>query len=58
MCSHGMYFWPVSPRKFATSFELAIDARSPEAAEASAREMCDRLLANPVTEDYTLVVED
>jgi phosphoribosylformylglycinamidine synthase len=39
------------------AIELAIDARSPEAAEASAREMCDRLLANPVTEDYSLVVE-
>ena len=40
------------------AIELAIEARSRDAAEASAREMCERLLANPVTEDYSLVVED
>ena len=37
--------------------ELAIDAASPEAAEAAARKMCERLLANPVTEDFSLAVE-
>lgn len=39
------------------AIELAIDAPSAEAAEASARRMCERLLANPVTEDFTLAVE-
>ena len=32
-------------------------ATRPEA-EARVRQMCDKLLANPVTEDYLLVVED
>ena len=39
------------------AIELAIDAASPEAAEAAARKMCERLLANPVTEDFSLTVE-
>jgi len=50
-------FEGASDVRIGRAIELAIDARSPEAAEASAREMCDRLLANPVTEDYSLVVE-
>ena len=37
------------------AIELAIDAASPEAAEAAARKMCERLLANPVTEDYEII---
>jgi phosphoribosylformylglycinamidine synthase len=32
--------------------ELDVDAVSPEAAAARIREMCDKLLANPVIEDY------
>jgi phosphoribosylformylglycinamidine synthase len=32
--------------------ELEIDATSRAAAEAQVREMCDKLLANPVIEDY------
>jgi phosphoribosylformylglycinamidine synthase len=32
--------------------ELDIDAESRESAEARIREMCDKLLANPVIEDY------
>ena len=32
--------------------ELEVDAASREAAEARVREMCDKLLANPVIEDY------
>jgi len=39
------------------AIELALDAESPDAAETLARAMCDRLLANPVTEDYELAVE-
>ncbi|MBA3659035.1 MAG: phosphoribosylformylglycinamidine synthase subunit PurS [Gemmatimonadales bacterium] len=38
------------------AIELAIEADSPADAERRVREMCDRLLANPVTEDYTLDV--
>ena len=39
------------------AIELDVDAASGDAAEGRAREMCDRLLANPVTEDYELRVE-
>ena len=39
------------------AIELSIEAASPEAAEAAARKMCERLLANPVTEDFMIEVE-
>ncbi|MGQ0703762.1 MAG: phosphoribosylformylglycinamidine synthase subunit PurS [Gemmatimonadales bacterium] len=34
-----------------------VGAESAEAARERVREMCDRLLANPVTEDYEIAVE-
>jgi phosphoribosylformylglycinamidine synthase len=37
--------------------EIEVDAGSRDEAEARARLMCDRLLANPVTEDYQIEVE-
>jgi phosphoribosylformylglycinamidine synthase len=37
--------------------EIEVDAGSRDEAEARARLMCDRLLANPVTEDYQVEVE-
>ncbi|MEO8228077.1 MAG: phosphoribosylformylglycinamidine synthase subunit PurS [Gemmatimonadota bacterium] len=39
------------------AIELDVAATSRDAAVARAKEMCDRLLANPVTEDYTVEVE-
>ncbi|HEX5385986.1 MAG TPA: phosphoribosylformylglycinamidine synthase subunit PurS [Gemmatimonadales bacterium] len=39
------------------AIELDVSAGSRAEAEARARLMCDRLLANPVTEDYTVAVE-
>ena len=38
---------------------IALDVAAPTAADAEARvrTMCDRLLANPVTEDYDIAVE-
>lgn len=39
------------------AIELALEAESPAAAEAMARAMCERLLANPVTEDFVIEVE-
>ena len=38
---------------------IALDVTAPSAAEAEARvrTMCERLLANPVTEDYEIAVE-
>jgi phosphoribosylformylglycinamidine synthase subunit PurS len=40
------------------AIELEIDAGSRDEAEARTRQMCDKLLANPVTEDYLLKVEE
>ena len=40
----------------AIQLELAAPSRAD--AEARARQMCDKLLANPVTEDYLLDVEE
>jgi phosphoribosylformylglycinamidine synthase PurS subunit len=40
------------------AIELQVAAASRADAEARARQMCDRLLANPVTEDYLLQVEE
>jgi phosphoribosylformylglycinamidine synthase len=39
------------------AIELRVRASSAADAEAKARRMCDRLFANPVTEDYTVQVE-
>jgi len=39
------------------AIELAVTADSRDEAVTRARQMCDKLLANPVTEDYLLQVE-
>ena len=38
--------------------EVTLDAPDAAAAEAAAREMCERLLANPVIEDFELDVAE
>ena len=40
------------------AIEMDVDASSRDEAEARARQMCDKLLANPVTEDYQLDIEE
>jgi phosphoribosylformylglycinamidine synthase len=40
------------------AIELNVTAPSRRDAESRARAMCDKLLANPVTEDYLLQVEE
>lgn len=40
------------------AIQLEVAAPSRADAEARARQMCDKLLANPVTEDYQLEVEE
>ncbi|MEO8452973.1 MAG: phosphoribosylformylglycinamidine synthase subunit PurS [Gemmatimonadota bacterium] len=39
------------------AIELDIAASTPDGAASRARQMCDKLLANPVTEDYEIEVE-
>jgi phosphoribosylformylglycinamidine synthase len=38
--------------------ELKVEAASREAAESRIREMCDKLLANPVIEDYRFEIQE
>lgn len=40
------------------AIELNLEAGSRDEAEARVRSMCDKLLANPVTEDYLVNVEE
>lgn len=39
------------------AIELDVEAASADEARAQAQAMCDKLLANPVTEDYEIEVE-
>jgi phosphoribosylformylglycinamidine synthase subunit PurS len=47
-------FRGVSAVRVGRAVEVLLEAASAEAAQAGALEMCQRLLANPVTEDYVL----
>jgi len=40
------------------AIDLQVAAPTRADAEARARQMCDKLLANPVTEDYLLQIEE
>jgi phosphoribosylformylglycinamidine synthase len=39
-------------------FEITLEARSANDAKAEVTKMCDRLLVNPVIEDYTFDLEE
>lgn len=39
-------------------FELVLDEKDKAKAEARTREMCDKLLTNPVIEDYSFDLKD
>jgi phosphoribosylformylglycinamidine synthase PurS subunit len=49
-------FREVSRVRVGRALTFEIDRRDAAAAERDARAMCERLLANPVTEDFTFVV--
>lgn len=49
-------FEGVTGVRIGKAIELAIEATSAAEAEGMARQMCERLLANPVTEDFVLTV--
>jgi phosphoribosylformylglycinamidine synthase subunit PurS len=52
----GLGFAGASDVKVGKYLTLALEAGSQAEAEATLREMCNKLLANPITEDYTLKV--
>jgi phosphoribosylformylglycinamidine synthase PurS subunit len=51
-------FYGAGAVRVGRAIELTVSAASRDEAEARARQMCDRLLANPVTEDYSVEIED
>ena len=50
-------FTGIADVRVGKAIELGVDATSAEAAEATVRGMCERLLANPVTEDFIIEAE-
>ena len=54
---HALGFSEVDEVRVGKHLLLHLEAPTPDAATTRARAMCDRLLANPVTEDYELRVE-
>ena len=54
---HALGFAEVGEVRVGKHLVLRVEAETRDAAAARARAMCDRLLANPVTEDYQVLVE-
>ena len=54
---HTLGYSEVHEVRMGKYLELDVEAASPSAAEARVREMCDKLLANPVIEDYRFEIE-
>ncbi len=55
---HSLGYGEVQDVRMGKYLELDVDAGSREGAEARIREMCDKLLANPVIEDYRFEISD
>jgi len=53
---HTLGYSEVRDVRTGKCLELEVDETSHLAAEARVREMCDKLLANPVIEDYRLEI--
>jgi len=51
---HTLGFGSVADARVGRHLVLDVNAASAAAAETSVREMCERLLANPVTEDFEI----
>ncbi len=55
---HTLGYREVQDVRMGKYLELNIDASTGGSAEARIREMCDKLLANPVIEDYRYEISD
>ena len=51
---HTLGFGSVAAARVGRHLVLDVDAATAAAAETNVREMCERLLANPVTEDFEI----
>ncbi|HEY1265827.1 MAG TPA: phosphoribosylformylglycinamidine synthase subunit PurS [Candidatus Binatia bacterium] len=54
---HTLGYQEVRDVRMGKYLEIELEASSRETAEARLREMCDKLLANPVIEDYRFEIE-
>ena len=54
---HTLGYAEVQDVRMGKYLELNIEASSREAAESRIRQMCEKLLANPVIEDYRFEIE-
>jgi phosphoribosylformylglycinamidine synthase len=54
---HALGYSEVHGVRMGKYLELDVEAASRSATEARVREMCDKLLANPVIEDYRFEIE-
>jgi len=50
--------YPVKEVRVSKVYKLILEASSIEEAKRQIEEMCKRLLANPVKDDYTITVEE
>jgi phosphoribosylformylglycinamidine synthase PurS subunit len=55
---HSLGYGEVEGVRMGKYLELNLRAGSREAAEVRVREMCDKLLANPVIEDYRFEIQE
>ena len=55
---HALGYGEVGDVRMGKYLELEVEAASREAAESRIREMCERLLSNPVIEDYRFEIEE
>jgi phosphoribosylformylglycinamidine synthase len=53
---HALGFPEVDDTRIGRHLIIDVTADSAAAAEASVKAMCDKLLANPVTEDYQIAL--
>jgi phosphoribosylformylglycinamidine synthase PurS subunit len=54
---HTLGYEEVRDVRMGKYLEIELEAPSRESAEARLREMCDKLLANPVIEDYRFEID-
>ena len=55
---HSLGYGEVRDVRMGKYLELEVEAASRAGAEARVREMCDKLLANPVIEDYRFEIQE
>ena len=55
---HSLGYEEVRDVRMGKYLEIELEASSRAAAEARVREMCDKLLANPVIEDYRFEIQE